>query len=194
MIDNNQKIPSKRLFVGSLPYKFTEGELLSLFITEGKIVSVKIIHNQWGRSRGMGYVEFENEADAIKAKMKFHNQYLGERTIIVDYAEPDPFLTPEGQAKHQEAMEGRKNKGPRQSFEYNTERSVERYKKSSAEGGQVKQPNTPRSKKNKNRKFDPAKPELKFKSKKHVRDTIFESRNFGSRVGSKFSSRNKKKK
>lgn len=107
---------SKRLFIGSLPYRFTEGELLSLFITEGKIISVRIMHNRWGKSRGLGYIEFENLDDAIHAKEKYHNYMLGDRTIIVDYAQPDPFLTPEGQARHEEALARHPNR--RQALNY----------------------------------------------------------------------------
>ena len=113
---NENKPVSKRLFVGSLPYRFTEGELLDLFISEGKIISVRIMHNQWGKSRGMGYVEYENLDDAIRAKEKYHNFHLGERSIIVDYAQPDPFLTPEGQARHQEALAKHPNR--RQALNY----------------------------------------------------------------------------
>jgi RNA recognition motif-containing protein len=183
-MDHNQKTPSKRLFVGSLPYKFTEGELLSLFVTEGKIVSVKIIHNQWGKSRGMGYVEFENEAEAVKAKNKFHNYKLGDRTIIVDYAEPDPFLTPEGQARHQQAIDNKKGKSPRSSFECNTERGVERHERSFGE----------RKERNFGDKKRPeGQPSKKFRDKSHVRQSVFESRNFGSKIGAKFSSRSRKK-
>ena len=113
---NNNKPVSKRLFVGSLPYRFTEGELLDLFIPEGKIISLRIMHNRWGKSRGMGYIEYENLDDAIRAKEKYHNFYLGDRSIIVDYAQPDPFLTPEGQARHQQALEKHPNR--RQTLNY----------------------------------------------------------------------------
>ena len=113
---NENKPVSKRLFIGSLPYRFTEGELLDLFISEGKIISVRIMHNRWGKSRGMGYVEYENLNDAIRAKEKYHNFFLGDRSIIVDYAQPDPFLTPEGQARHQEALEKHPNR--RQALTY----------------------------------------------------------------------------
>lgn len=99
------KEPNIRLFVGSLPYDFTEGQLLELFAPFGRIVSLKIMHTQWGRSRGLGFVEFDNLESAIAAKVKMHNHPLEDRTIIVDYAEPDPFLTPEGQQRHQEATE-----------------------------------------------------------------------------------------
>jgi len=105
-----QKPLSKRLFVGSLPYRFTEGELLSLFVSEGKIISLRIMHNQWGKSRGIAFVEFENLNDAIRAKEKFHNYRIGDRSIIVDYAQADPFLTEEGKTRHQEALERHPNR------------------------------------------------------------------------------------
>ena len=107
---------SKRLFIGSLPYRFTEGELLSLFVAEGKIISVRIMHNQWGKSRGIGFVEFENLDDAIRAKEKYHNYLIGDRTIIVDYAEADPFLTEEGRARHEEALDRHPNRRQAQPF------------------------------------------------------------------------------
>lgn len=106
---------SKRLFVGSIPYRFTEGELLSLFVPFGKVVSLKIMHNRWGKSRGMGFVEFEDLDSAITAKKELHNHRLGDLSIIVDYSEPDPFLTPEGQARHEEAL----NRHPKRREEEN---------------------------------------------------------------------------
>lgn len=105
MTSNN---PTKRLFVGSLPYRFTEGELLDLFIQYGKIIAVRIVKNRWGKSRGMGYVEFEDIDCAINAKNRLHDHLLQEgRTIIVDFAQPDPFETPEGKQRHIEAQESR---------------------------------------------------------------------------------------
>lgn len=113
---NESKPVSRRLFIGSLPYRFTEGELLDIFISEGKIISLRILHNRWGKSRGMGYVEFEQLDDAIRAKEKYHNFHLGDRSIIVDYAQPDPFLTPEGKARHEEALERHPNRRQSQNY------------------------------------------------------------------------------
>jgi RNA recognition motif-containing protein len=99
------KDPSTRLFVGGIPYRITEGELLDLFAPFGRVVSLKIMHTKWGKSRGLGFVEFDNLDSAISAKIKLHNYKIDiDRTIIVDYAEPDPFKTEEGQARHQEAV------------------------------------------------------------------------------------------
>ena len=98
------RLPNKRLFIGSLPYKFSEGQLLELFVQYGRIIAVKIMRNKWGKSRGLGFVEFDTLEEAVEAKTKMHNYKMPDRTIIVDYAEPDPFLTPEGAARHQEKV------------------------------------------------------------------------------------------
>ena len=95
----------KRLFVSGLPYNFTEGQLLRLFVGYGRVLDARIIISRWGKSRGMGYVEFENEKEAIKAKTEMHNKKIAEdRSIIVDYAKPDPLDTPEGKQRYQEAV------------------------------------------------------------------------------------------
>lgn len=99
------KNPSPRLFIGGLPYRFTEGELLSLFAPFGRIVFLKIMHTPWGKSRGIGFVEFDSVDSAATAKLKLHNHHLDvDRTIIVDFAEPDPMSTDEGRQRHQEAV------------------------------------------------------------------------------------------
>jgi len=173
MISN--KTPQKRLFVGSLPYSFSEGELLSLFISFGKIVVVKIIKNQWGKSRGLGYVEFEELENAINAKQSLHNHSLGERTIIVDYAQPDPFQTPEGQQRHLQAQTAHKN--PRRNYNIDEPRSY----------GPKPKPKTRRT------NLDSAATPNHAKNPKHMRQSLFDSRNYGSKVGSKFAKRTKKK-
>ncbi len=160
------KEPSKRLFVGALPFKFTEGELVTLFAPFGRITALRIMHNQWGKSRGMGFVEYDELQPAINAKHELHNFAVEpERTIIVDFAQPDPYLTPEGAARHIEALGRKKKKNPTSTFV----------------------PPKPTS-------ATDEKPV--FHSKKyyeHQRPTIFKSRAFHAKVGAKFSSRTKSK-
>ncbi len=166
------KVPTTRLFIGSLPYKFNEGQLLSLFVPFGRIISIQIVHNQWGKSRGIGFVEFDNLDSAIDAKVKMHNYMVEDRTIIVDYAEPDPFKTPEGQARHEEALERHPQR--RQQSNYSSSPSTN---------------NSRQSKWNQSRKFSSSSPS----KPKHSRQSVYESRNFHSKVGSKFSKRNRGK-
>jgi RNA recognition motif-containing protein len=178
----SQRPISKRLFVGSLPYRFREGQLLSLFIEEGKIIDVRVIHNQWGRSRGMAYVEFENEEDAIRAKEKFNGYYLEDRSIIVDYSEPDPLSTPEGQANYRHASSKRTTKFSNSNFLPHPDSDSSDYNQSKKQSlRNSKQNNAPETTR------------LKYRPKKKVRQTIFESRNFGSRVGAKFARKTKKR-
>lgn len=167
---DSKKDPNKRLFIGSLPYRFTEGELLDLFVPFGKIVSLKIMHNRWGKSRGMGFVEFETLSEAIAAKEKMHRYKLGELAIIVDYAEPDPFLTPEGQANY---AAGQLRHPKKQIFSRPPIRQ-EKVEKISPGEERIKKFNSP-------------------KNFEHQRQSVFESRFHHARIGAKFASRNKKK-
>lgn len=160
--------PNKRLFVGSIPYRLTEGELLSLFVQFGRIMAVSIIKSRWGKSRGMGYVEFDNVESAIAAKNAMHNYMLEDRTIIVDYSKPDPFNTPEGQARHEEALK-RRPKNP------------QNHDPSKIAPPQVR-PKKTFSKFNKKAEYS-----------EHSRQSIYDQRAHGSRVGAKFAKRNKKK-
>ena len=104
--NNPSNTPTTRLFIGGLPYKFTEGELLDLFVPFGRVVSLKIMHTKWGKSRGIGFIEFDTLESSVAAKQQLHNHRVDvDRTIIVDYAQPDPFNTPEGQERHRVAVE-----------------------------------------------------------------------------------------
>jgi len=102
------QIQTKRLFVSGIPYRFSEGELLRLFVKFGRVIDARIIFSRWGKSRGMGYVEFDNLKDAITAKTEMHNFKLTEdRHLIVDYAKTDPFDTKEGKQRFKEAQKRR---------------------------------------------------------------------------------------
>jgi len=178
MPSNNE--PSKRLFVGSLPYKFSEGELLALFIPFGKVVVVKIVLNQWGKSRGMGYVEYDDLESAQIAKNKMHGYKMVDRSIIVDYAQPDPYLTEEGMQRHIEA-ESKKSKHHRPN--YNITTSLSRSVSSPKSSSSLPRTRTSSPKFNKDDAFG-----------QHVRQTVYDSRYHGSKVGAKFASRSRKKK
>jgi RNA recognition motif-containing protein len=194
---NENKPVSKRLFIGSLPYRFTEGELLDLFISEGKIISVRIMHNRWGKSRGMGYIEYENLNDAIRAKEKYHNFHLGDRSIIVDYAQPDPFLTPEGKARHEEALAKHPNR--RQALNYlpHPDSDTNEYQKRSFQAHSSSRFSFDDNQNNNNSEFRPHK---KYKGGKPVFNSLGKSLNRDTSgeytpkfVPESFPSKNKKK-
>lgn len=80
---------AKRLYVGGLPYATTEEELKTAFSEAGTVSSVRIIIDRiTNRSRGFGFVEFENDADADKAIETFDGKEFGGRTLVVNEARP----------------------------------------------------------------------------------------------------------
>jgi cold-inducible RNA-binding protein len=79
----------KKLFVGGLSFKTTEQSLADAFAKAGKVLSAVIITDRMTqRSKGFGFVEMENEADADKAIEMYNNQELDGRRIVVNEARP----------------------------------------------------------------------------------------------------------
>src|SRR4030042_2125337 len=80
---------SKRLFVGGLPYSVNDAQLQDFFAKLGPVVSSKVIVDKYsGRSKGFGFVEMENDADADKAIETLNNNELEGRKITVNVARP----------------------------------------------------------------------------------------------------------
>jgi RNA recognition motif-containing protein len=79
----------KKLFVGGLPWATTDDELRTAFSEAGTVASASIIMDKMtGRSKGFGFVEFENDSEADKAIDLFNNKEFGGRTITVNEARP----------------------------------------------------------------------------------------------------------
>ena len=78
-----------KLFVGSLPWAIDDQGLEDLFKEFGAVASAKVIMDrESGRSKGFGFVEFDDD-DAAKAAMnKLNNTDLQGRTIVVSEARP----------------------------------------------------------------------------------------------------------
>lgn len=80
---------SQRLYVGGLPYSTTEDDLKSHFSAAGPVVSAFVVTDkESGRSRGFGFVEMENDADADKAIEMFDKKDFGGRNLTVNIARP----------------------------------------------------------------------------------------------------------
>ncbi len=79
----------KKLFVGGLSFKTTEQGLADAFAKAGTVLSAIIITDRMThRSKGFGFVEMENDADADKAIAMYNNQELDGRTVVVNEARP----------------------------------------------------------------------------------------------------------
>jgi cold-inducible RNA-binding protein len=84
-----------KLFVGSLPYSVTDDDLADLFKEFGTVASAKVIFDrETNRSKGFGFVEFEDDAAAKAAIDKLNNTEVQGRTIIVNEARPQEARPP----------------------------------------------------------------------------------------------------
>jgi RNA recognition motif-containing protein len=77
------------IYVGNLSYEVTEQDLQNAFEGFGQIESVKIIKDNYsGRSKGFGFVEMSNNADAQSAIDGLNDKELKGRTLKVNTARP----------------------------------------------------------------------------------------------------------
>ncbi len=84
-----------RLFVGSLPWAVDDAQLEDLFKDFGTITSAKvIIDRESNRSRGYGFVEFEDDAAAKAAIDKLNGSDIQGRAIVVNEARPQEARPP----------------------------------------------------------------------------------------------------
>ncbi|MCX5791086.1 MAG: RNA-binding protein [Elusimicrobiota bacterium] len=80
---------SKRIYVGGLPFKTTEEEMNALFTTYGAVTSAKLITDrESGQSRGFGFVEMANDAEAVTAMEKLNGSDFGGRKLTINEARP----------------------------------------------------------------------------------------------------------
>jgi len=77
------------IYVGNLPYNTTEDELRDLFSQHGSVVSVNIIKDrETGNSKGFGFVEMAEQAEAEKAISELNDTTLNQRNLKVNQARP----------------------------------------------------------------------------------------------------------
>jgi RNA recognition motif-containing protein len=73
------------IYVGSLHFKMNEAELRELFEEYGEVSSAKIIFDKYsGKSKGFGFVEMPNDAEAKKAIEELNGAEVQGRNIIVN--------------------------------------------------------------------------------------------------------------
>jgi len=78
-----------KLFVGNLEWGIDSEKLKELFSEHGNVTDANVISNKFtGRSKGFGFVEFENEEDANKAMEAMNGKEVEGRELKVDKAKP----------------------------------------------------------------------------------------------------------
>ncbi len=79
---------TKKLFVGGLSWGINWQELKDAFAEHGEVVFARVITDrETGKSRGFGFVEFENIEDAVKAKEAMDGVEIDGRAVKVDFAQ-----------------------------------------------------------------------------------------------------------
>lgn len=78
----------KKLFVGGLAWATTDDRLREAFGIYGTVTEAKVIcDRETGKSRGFGFVTFEDDAAADEAREKMNGGDLDGRTIRIDSAD-----------------------------------------------------------------------------------------------------------
>lgn len=78
-----------KLYVGNLPYSFRDDDLLQAFSAHGSVTSAKVMmERDTGRSKGFGFVEMGDDAQAQAAIGAMNGQQIGGRALVVNEARP----------------------------------------------------------------------------------------------------------
>ena len=79
----------KKLYVGNLAYRVSSSDLEQLFSQYGSVQSAEVISDRdTGRSKGFGFVEMSNDAEARAAIDALHDQEHDGRRLTVNEARP----------------------------------------------------------------------------------------------------------
>ena len=77
------------IYVANINFRASEEQLKAHFQQFGEVSSVKIITDRdTGRSRGFGFIEMPNEAEAKQAIAQLNGTEFGERNLVVNEARP----------------------------------------------------------------------------------------------------------
>ena len=96
------------IYVGNLSYDVSEDSLRQLFESFGQVTSAKIIKDKYsGRSRGFGFVEMLEQAQAQAAIKSLNGKELLGKQISVNAARP---RTNQGRQGGRMDYSGRKNR------------------------------------------------------------------------------------
>ncbi len=85
---HNEYRDSAWVFTGGLPYELTEGDVLAVFSQYGEIVHINLVRDlQSGKSKGFGFVCYEDQRSTILAVDNLNGIRLCKRTIRVDHVQ-----------------------------------------------------------------------------------------------------------
>ena len=90
-----------RIYVGKLPYSTTDQELNEMFAQYGSVESAKVVMDNYAQpqpqSKGFGFVEMPDDAEARAAIEALNGFQVGRMSLVVNEARPRE-ARPEGGA------------------------------------------------------------------------------------------------
>eukprot|EP01118_Nematostelium_gracile_P019695 TRINITY_DN9229_c0_g1_i2.p1 TRINITY_DN9229_c0_g1~~TRINITY_DN9229_c0_g1_i2.p1 ORF type:complete len:211 (+),score=43.88 TRINITY_DN9229_c0_g1_i2:127-759(+) len=113
--------PSNRVFVGGISWKADESSLANFFSAYGKVVECKIIMDKvTGKSKGYGFVTFEDPQSATIVKQTSNLHFLGKMMNVGDAVRKNDFQSTESNRNAQNVqpyqMQYGYNQGPAQFY------------------------------------------------------------------------------
>lgn len=87
----------QKLYVGNLPYAFTQDDLIQLFAPFGAVKHAEVVLDRMtGRSRGFGFVEMETPEATQAAVQALNETEIGGRALTVNEARERAARGPAG--------------------------------------------------------------------------------------------------
>ena len=81
-------LEKNKVFVKGLPLSMTKEELESVFSQYGKLKEVRMVTYRIGHSKGIAFIEYEEESSASKAVVKADEMKIGNKVISVAISNP----------------------------------------------------------------------------------------------------------
>ncbi|KAK9479664.1 hypothetical protein V1514DRAFT_265209, partial [Lipomyces japonicus] len=83
---HNDYKDSAYIFIGSLPFNLTEGDVLTIFSQYGNPVHVNLIRDKdSGKSKGFGFLKYEDQRSTVLAVDNLDGASVLGRTLRVDH-------------------------------------------------------------------------------------------------------------
>jgi len=78
-----------KIYVGNLPFQANDGDLSTVFSPYGNVTSAQVVTDRYtSKSRGFGFVEMSNDAEAQAAIAALNGKDMNGRSLTVNEAKP----------------------------------------------------------------------------------------------------------
>lgn len=83
--ERSDELSETMMFVGNLPFQVTSEDLTEMF-QKYQVKSCRVVSGKFGRSKGFGFVDFQNHQGQQTALADFADAVVNDRTLVVKQA------------------------------------------------------------------------------------------------------------